>query len=296
VPATPAETDPSVCYRHPDRTSWTLCTRCGRTICPECQILTPAGVRCPDCVREEGGTVRWEPAAGPRPAARAKRTRRARSSLGEALSATTLPVVTIATGAIALILWILGLFTGSLPFTWLAAFPDEAWQVWRYVTSGVAYPSFGPVVVFVILSIGIFTFIGWSAERQFGRRRYLELLIATTAGAAAITVLAGGVAYGLMGAIWGITGAYLIVIWPHTAARNRVLLSIAIWLLVSVFLGGNLLAIVGGTLSGVGAMLLFRRYDDRPSQARRPHLIIAGALLALVALAVARTLLTGALA
>ena len=57
MPATQAETDPSVCYRHPDRTSWTLCARCGRTICPECQILTPEGVRCPECVREAGALM-----------------------------------------------------------------------------------------------------------------------------------------------------------------------------------------------------------------------------------------------
>jgi hypothetical protein len=296
VPATPAETDPSVCYRHPDRTSWTLCARCGRTICPECQILTPAGVRCPDCVREEGGSVRWEPAAGPRPATRAKRTRGPRSSLTEAIGAAGYPAVTIATGAIALILWILGLFTGNLPFAWLAAYPDVAWQVWRYVTSAVAYPAFGQVAVFVILSIGIFTFIGWGAERQFGRRRFLEIIVMTTAGAAAISVLAGGAAYGLMGAIWGVTGAYLIVIWPHAAVRNRLLVSVAIWLLVSVFLGGNLLAIVGGTLSGVGAMLLFRRYDDRPSREWRPHVIMAGAILVLVVLAVVRSAFTGPLA
>ena len=32
-----------------------LCERCGRTICPECQIPTPNGVYCPDCVRETSG-------------------------------------------------------------------------------------------------------------------------------------------------------------------------------------------------------------------------------------------------
>jgi len=292
LPATPAETDPSVCYRHPDRTSWTLCTRCGRTICPECQILTPSGVRCPDCVREEGGSVRWE-SATPKPA-KAKKTgmRRQRSSLGEAINATSYPVVTIATGAIALVLWVFGLFTDNLPFTWLAATPPEAWQLWRYVTSAVVYPAIGSYIVFLLLSLAIFVFIGWGAERQFGRRRYLELVLATTAGSAAITVLIGGVAYGLIGAIWGVTGAYLVVVWPHTQVRNRLLISVAIWLVISLFLGGNLIALIFGTLSGVGAMLLFRRYEDRPRTPWTPHLIIAGVVVLIVVLAVVRNLVT----
>ncbi|HEU0206024.1 MAG TPA: hypothetical protein VFQ74_04945, partial [Pseudolysinimonas sp.] len=75
-----AEVDPSVCYRHPDRSSWTLCERCGRTICPECQILTPQGVRCPDCVREMGGSVQWKPAGASRSAAAKRSTRRARTA------------------------------------------------------------------------------------------------------------------------------------------------------------------------------------------------------------------------
>jgi membrane associated rhomboid family serine protease len=222
--------------------------------------------------------------------------RRSRSSLGDAIAATTYPVITITAGATALVLWILGLFAANLPFVWLAATPQDAWQVWRYVTSAVAYPSFGPLVVFLLLSVGIFVWIGWGAEKQFGRRRYLELVIATSAGSAALSVLVGAPAYGLMGAIWGITGAYLIMVWSYAPVRNRVLISVAIWLVVSLFLGGNILTIIGGTLSGVGAMLLFRRYDDRPAQPWTPHLIIAGSILLLVALAVVRNLITTPLA
>ena len=40
------------CYRHPDRQSFVLCQRCGRTICPECQTQAPVGVHCPECMRE----------------------------------------------------------------------------------------------------------------------------------------------------------------------------------------------------------------------------------------------------
>ena len=41
-----------VCYRHPDTPSFTLCQRCGRTICSQCQTVSSVGVLCPECVRE----------------------------------------------------------------------------------------------------------------------------------------------------------------------------------------------------------------------------------------------------
>lgn len=39
------------CYRHKDRPSFTLCQRCGRTICSDCQSVSSVGVLCADCVR-----------------------------------------------------------------------------------------------------------------------------------------------------------------------------------------------------------------------------------------------------
>src|ERR1700712_5111904 len=36
------------CYRHPDRLSFVLCERCGRTICLECQNHVDGRVLCPD--------------------------------------------------------------------------------------------------------------------------------------------------------------------------------------------------------------------------------------------------------
>ena len=45
----------NVCYRHPDRQSYILCQRCGRTICSQCQTQAPVGVHCPECVREAQG-------------------------------------------------------------------------------------------------------------------------------------------------------------------------------------------------------------------------------------------------
>jgi membrane associated rhomboid family serine protease len=292
VPATPAETDPSVCYRHPDRSSWTLCERCGRTICPECQILTPAGVRCPDCVRETGGSVKWEPAAGPKPA-RAKKTGMRRSTVAQRVDAATRPVITIGIGATALVLWIAGFFAapstvpGGAIFDALTARPQDAIQVWRYATTSISYPSVGSTyIISVLIGIAIFVWIGWGAERFLGWRRYAVILLVSGIAAAALCGIALGSSIGLIGPVWGIFGAYLIVVWDQPQVRNRLLITMVIWFLFSLFFG-NIVAVIGGAAGGIGTILLLRRYDDRPrSRPSTPYLLIAAGLGVLIVLAI----------
>ena len=293
MPATPAETDPSVCYRHPDRTSWTLCERCGRTICPECQILTPAGVRCPDCVRETGGSVRWEPASAPRPAARAKKTGMRRRAVAQRVDAATRPVITIGIAGTALVLWIAGFFAsastviGGAIFDVLVQRPQDAVQLWRYATTSISYPSIGSTYILsVLLGIAIFVWIGWGAERFLGWRRYAIVLLVSGVAAAALCGIALGSSIGLIGPVWGIFGAYLIVVWDQPMVRNRLLITMAIWFLFSLFFG-NIVAVIGGAAGGIGTILLLRRFDDRPrSRPSTPYLLIAAGLGVLIALAI----------
>ena len=286
-----AEVDGSVCYRHPDRTSWTLCQRCGRTICPECQILTPAGVRCPDCVREAGGSVRWEPAAG-RPAA-AKKTGMRRQSVAQRVDAATRPVITIGVAATALVLWLAGFFAspstiaGGAIFDVLNSRPQAAVQIWRYATTSLSYPSIGSVYILsVLLGIAIFVWIGWGAERFLGWRRYAIVLVVSGIAAAALSGITLGSSIGLIGPVWGIFGAYLIAVWDQPAVRNRVLITMVIWFVFSLFFG-NIVAVIGGAAGGVATILLLRRYDDRPkARPSTPYLLLAAGLAVLIALAI----------
>lgn len=285
------EVDGSVCYRHPDRPSWTLCQRCGRTICPECQILTPGGVRCPDCVRETGGSVRWEPAA--RPAAKAKKTGMQRQSVAQRVDSATRPVITIGVAATALFLWIAGFFAspstipGGAIFDVLNARPQAALQLWRYATTSFSYPSIGSTYVLsVLLGIAIFVWIGWGAERFLGWRRYAIVLVVSGVAAAALSGIVLGSSIGLIGPVWGIFGAYLIVVWDQPQVRNRLLITMVIWFIFSLFFG-NIVAVIGGAAGGIGTILLLRRYDHRPkSRPSTPYLLLAAGLAVLIALAI----------
>jgi len=39
------------CATHPDVETNLRCGKCGKLICPKCQVQTPVGARCPDCAR-----------------------------------------------------------------------------------------------------------------------------------------------------------------------------------------------------------------------------------------------------
>lgn len=296
--------DADSCYRHPGRASWTLCQRCGRTICPECQILTPAGVRCPDCVKETGGSVRWESAAPKPPSAKKaprrrpapSRERREPSSGGGAVGQMFRPggenpIATWSIIGAAVALLIVGFVTSGLPFAVLAAFPETALQAWRFVTAPVAYPASASSIINILLGGLFLALVAPSVERTLGRRRFLVLAgIAAIIGSASM-VLAGSVGYGMSGVLFGMFGAYLIFVWQYPPARIQALIVIGINLLINLVLGGfSLPQIVGGLLAGVGTTYLLQRMDDGRTPPRTGRLVLGGVVAGFVLLAILRSI------
>jgi membrane associated rhomboid family serine protease len=299
--------DASVCYRHPDRTSWTLCERCGRTICPECQILTPQGLRCPTCIEELGGSVQWTPAGRPAPAKRvkARRQRSPRSTMLEdrpAWQQTLLqmlrpgdesPVLSWGAAAVAVVLWIAGFFTDQVAL-WLVVLPQEPlWQVWRFVTTSFVYPGGIASILSVLLGVVFLLLNGPMIERELGRRRFAALFLVSGATGAAWMAIAGQPSYGLFTPIFGLLGCYLVLAWGSSRARMQILVMLAFLVVVNLVLSPfQIFAMVGGFGAGAGAMVLFRRFDDARSAAT-PYLIMIGGALFFVVIAVARQLAVG---
>jgi membrane associated rhomboid family serine protease len=304
-----AATSADVCYRHPTRESWTLCTRCGRTICPECQILTPSGVQCPDCVRETGGSVTWQSAGGEtkRPASKTRpaRPRRTASASGSASGSgfgatigrmlkpgTETPVLSWGIVGVVVLFGIAGLVTGGIPFAFLYAAPDAALEVWRYFTAGLVYPPTPTFLISILLSSVFFLLTAPSVEQNLGRARFVVMLLASGGIGAAAMVIAGGPSYGLSGMLFGMFGSYLIFVWSYPPARAQVLIMIGINLLISLAFGGFFLPlIIGGLIGGAGATWLFQRADDRSrSNPRTTYLIIGGVVGAFIVFAILRSL------
>ncbi|HEV7624087.1 MAG TPA: hypothetical protein VGO26_08125 [Amnibacterium sp.] len=286
---TDLEVDPSVCYRHRDRHSWTLCARCGRTICPECQIPGPGGVRCEPCVAEEGGRVTWQPAGGsePKPARRRRRS----LHLPSWLTTDDAPVSRVVL-VVSVLLWIAGFFTANLPFGLLAAVPGSGtgWQLWRFVTAPLVSPAAldGLTIVGFLLQAVFWVLSAPQAERMLGRRRFAELLVAATLVGTAAAVLAGQYAYGLFGPLFGSFAAVLVLVWHESAVRNRFLVMIGVNLLLILVLsrGVGLPCVIGAMLAGAGLTALHARAADRPLRRPwNPQLIVGGGAAVLVLLA-----------
>jgi membrane associated rhomboid family serine protease len=300
------ETDPSVCYRHPGRQSWVLCQRCGRTVCPECQIMAPVGVHCPECVAETAGGVAWRPANNVTPLAKPKRRRRARPAAARVQSLLSPRGVTRSASSLilgaAIVLWVIGSFS-DLPFRWLAAIsssfglsplPLPELQVWRYLTAPLVYSAGGfslAGAIFFALSAVFFWFSAPQLERMLGMRTFL-LVVGTAAvvGNAAM-VLTTGVGLGLTPVTFGCFAALLVAVWNEPQLRTQILVMIGINLLLSLVLGGGgLAALIGGMLGGGGALWLLRSGPDRGWKARTPLLIIGAVCVGMILIAGLRAL------
>jgi membrane associated rhomboid family serine protease len=151
------------CYRHKDRPSFTLCQRCGRTICSECQTVSSVGVLCADCVR----------AAVPSTATRAGRKARV---FTRKLSDQDRPVVTYTIMAICGVVFLAQLFsrwfltgdfvTAALWYAPLHSLP-QIFEPWRMVTSMFTHsPGFIFHILFNMYALWLF---GPNLERMLGR-------------------------------------------------------------------------------------------------------------------------------
>lgn len=286
------ETDPSVCYRHPGRQSWVLCQRCGRTVCPECQILAPVGVHCPECVAETAGGVAWRPASNVTPLVKPKRrsgraTRQARSLLsgtGGPLRSVSQTVIVVYAA-----LFLVGLLTANLPFAWLAAIPGSMWQVWRFVTAPLVYPaSLSVALLFAALSAVFFSLTAPQLERMLGVRRFLAVLAASSVVGTSGMLLSGGVSFGLTAPLFGLFAALLVEVWSDQRLRTQILVVTGINLLLALALGG-LPAIVGGMVGGAGVLYLLQVGPARGWKPRTPVLIAVAGCVGIAALAILRT-------
>ena len=201
-------------------------------------------------VREEtGGSVTWQNAGGEirRPAAKTRKPRPQRVSSGSGFGArigemlrpgSEAPVLTWGLAAIAVLLWVVGLFT-SLPFLLLAAIPGTEFQIWRFVTSAVVYaPGFLSIIGVALHSLFL-ALTAPSLERSLGRGRFLILIVTAAIISSAGMLLSGAAAAGLVGVLFAVFGAYLISGLVVSAARTQALVIIGINLLISVALNSR---------------------------------------------------------
>ena len=262
------------CYRHPDRQSFIICQRCGRTICSECQTQAAVGVHCPECVREAR-------ASAPR-TSRGTRTRIKRSFR----SSSGVPVVTYTLIAINIAVFAFDFVTGGSLYGWLAYRGDfTALQPWRMLTSAFMHASILHLL-FNMFSLFIF---GPVIENAVGRARFSALyLLAAFGGSLAVLLLAPTQAVvGASGAIFGLLGAFFII--QRRLGGNNAQLLVLIGLNVAFgFIVPNVAwqAHLGGLVVGAAVAAVYMATRHRSKKALQIA-SVAGIGVALVAITVA---------
>jgi len=269
------------CYRHPDRQSYVVCQRCGRTICGECQTPAPVGVICPECMREARASA---------PRTRPEVVRRI-----SYMNRSGQPVMTYTLIGICIVVFILQEVTGigSGPVTRAllyngiyshptGAFPSFTFQPWRLLTSVFAHAG----LVHIGLNMYTLWIFGQILEPAIGKWRYLALfLISGIAGSAGMLLLAPtSSAVGASGAIFGMFGALVVVQRKLGGPIRQLVVLIVINLAIGFFpiFGGAIAwqAHVGGLVGGLLCGLILT--ETRRASQRALQVVLLAVLAVLV--------------
>lgn len=275
-----------VCYRHPGTHSFTLCQRCGRTICPQCQTSSSVGVLCPECVREaQAGTAQ-----------RAGRTARVAA---RRLAASDKPVVTYGIMIACLLVfaaqWISATFGGNevteaLWYAPLYSLP-QLFEPWRMVT--VMFTHSTGFVLHILFNMYALWLFGRNLEQLLGRLWFLLLYLFSGVGGSLMVMIwvyfdlqsIQIATVGASGAIFGVLAATLVAY----RAANVNITSLAVLIAINFgigFLPGASIswqAHLGGMIvGGLCAWLLLATRGPRKQQARVLAMVGLGVVLALL--------------
>jgi membrane associated rhomboid family serine protease len=276
------------CYRHPDRLSFVLCEKCGRTICLECQTHVAGKVLCPDDATRSNVTmlpVNRRPKKTPRV--------RAQSRLLARVSDTT-PIVTYGILVILVVTFFADTFTRGFLATHLAVFPstvsssfDVLHQPWSLVTSMLLA---GGILGLLFNGYSIFI-LGRQLERVFGRQKLIVLYGISGLSASVLAFLLDGFVTSAIGAVFGLVGATIIM--ARRMGGNPIILYVTCAVsLVFAVIFGSWQAAIGGGAAGVLTALTYL-YDDDPGRNRRTRLLLGGLVAVIVVVAILRALVFG---
>ena len=262
------------CYRHPDRQSYILCQRCGRTVCPECQAQAAVGVHCPQCVKE----------------ARASAPRQKPRIVSALRRSTGTPVVTYSLIGLTALVYVLQILPGSPVTQALLYFgPYTYTEPWRMVTALFVH-SQGSLLHILFNMFSLFIF-GPILESMVGRARFLALyLVSGFGGSVAVLLLAPTTpVVGASGAIFGLLGAYFVLQRKLGGNNIQLLLVIGLNLVIGFLPGTNIAwqAHVGGLIVGCAVAFVYlrtRRIDQKVLQIA----LVAAIVAALIALTLVR--------
>lgn len=290
------------CYRHGDREAMIACQRCDRPICPECMREAAVGFQCPACT--SAGRVRAvELPFGGSPSANPRLTSMMLAALNGAVF-----LLILATGGAAsrwsdaLALTPVGrCLATSSPGSYYPLIVDAAtcrttgdgtWQagqasgaVWQVITSAFTHVGFMHIA-FNMLALWM---LGPVVEQILGRGRFLLIYLGSALTGSALVMWASSPTQstlGASGAIFGLMGTYLLLVWKVKGDVRNALMWIGLNLIIT-FLPGSGISWQGHLGGLVGGLLLATIVMQAPRERRATwQWVGGGAVVALAAIAI----------
>ncbi len=272
------------CYRHPDRLSFVLCERCGRTICLECQHHVDGRVLCPDDATARVTNIS---------AARPKQRRRIRRAVIPAVLRDR-PFVTYGILALTVLIFLVDAILRGALQSHLWVIPtgtslgngggDVLHQPWSLITAMFT----GSILSVLLGGYSIYVF-GVQIERTYGPAKLAGLYLISGFGGSVVAFLLDGYVTSTFGAVMGLVAATIVL--ARRMGGNHLVLyvSCAISLIFAIIFGGWQSVLGGFVTGGVAALAYFLEGDTH--RVRRTRLILVGVFVILLVLAIARAVL-----
>jgi membrane associated rhomboid family serine protease len=262
--------DAPTCYRHADRETYVRCTRCDRSICPDCMREASVGFQCPECVREGSKTVRQP-----------------RTVFGGRVG-TDANVTKVLMG-LNVLLFLAQLSSDTIfdRFVMYAPSVGLRGEYYRMLSSAFLHDT-GFLLHLPMNMYALFLF-GTQIERLVGATRYLTLYLVAALGGSVATYLFLPIdtpSLGASGAVFGLFGAFFVFSRKLRADTSQLVLLLGLNLALGFAARGyiNNYAHIGGLVTGAAIAAAYAYAPDGP---RRSLLQYVGAALVTVALVVA---------
>ncbi|MDQ1543706.1 MAG: hypothetical protein QOK08_1344 [Actinomycetota bacterium] len=280
------------CYRHPDRLSFVLCERCGRTICLECQNHVNGQVLCPD-----DATARVTPISSARTSAHGSARSSARSSTRSSrlrpqasrlLARVTpeTPIVTYSIMAMLVLVFLVDAFSGGIVTAYFAVEPGLVLQhPWSLLTSMILT---GGIIGLLFNGYSLYI-LGRQFERFVGRQKFIVLYVISGFSASVFAFLLVGSVSSATGAIFGLVGATVVMARKMGGNHTRLYITCAVILVISI-LFGEWQAAIGGGLAGAAVAFTYL-FGNGTERERRTRFLLGALVGVLLVLAVIRALI-----
>ncbi|SEP51937.1 rhomboid family intramembrane serine protease [Amycolatopsis saalfeldensis] len=275
------------CWWHPNRPTGLSCARCGRPACPDCLREAAVGFQCTDCVHTGTRQQRQQHRSYQDSGMGARTIAGARPSNSVVVTTTLLAVnvlIFLITVVQAKSLFDNGNSQLSL-LGQLQAYPTlGGGEWWRIFTSGFFH--YGPI--HIAANMFSLWMMGRALEQVFGKARYTALYFISMLGASTAVLLfdaPGRASAGASGALFGLLGAYAVIVLKLKLNPSSLLINLAINAYITFSIPNiSILAHVGGLVTGalVAVAFLYAPERDRVRWQAIGAAILVVALVGLV--------------